>query len=896
MKQCYRCALLLMIFLGTCSTVWAEVIDVKGRITDRTTQEPLVGATIVVEGSSIGCVSDAEGNFHLSYLSEGSCTLQFSYVGYKTGREQVTIRRGETLSLDLQLDPEELVMDKVVVTGQLNREGEQSNLIAQHESVMAIQSVGAKELSRKGVGDAQAALTKVSGISKQEGVKNVFIRGLGDRYNITTLNGFPIPSEDPEYKNVSLDFFSTDLIQTLAVNKAFSAAGQSDVGGAHVDIRSKQLSSQSEVSIGLSGGLNTQTVGVNFLKMDGTGYFGFARGGKPHHGTEQYAFRNRLDPTSRSVPMNHGYGFSWGRQFKVAHHPLSVFVSGSHGNKLHYYHEQVRNSVTTGELSQDQIGSKYDRETQQFVLANLSYSPGDVHHLAYNFMMIHASQQLLGDYVGMDADYQSSDDYRGFMRRQQMNDNLLFVHQLLSEWRLSQKFDMAMALAYNTIDGEEPDRRINNLVRESQGYVPMKGTGVQQRYFANLDENDVHVRWALSYRLPDRFDHISRLRVGYRGRFVIHRFDATEYDLSVVRRPVFDINHHSWDDYYNAENFENGFFKIDRNDDRYKVNKDIHTVFLEATWQCASHLILNLGIKYDDVMMKVDYNVNRGGTQGRRQIDKSYFLPSLNVRYAPTDQHTLRLSVSKTYTLPQPKEISPFRYTGVSFNSQGNPDLRPSDVYNIDLKWDWFFTRSELFSVATFFKHIAHPISRIEIASAGGYLSYENIADHATVAGVEVEFRKNIFSKPLSDDGLHRLSFGLNGSYIYTCADVPLATDKTGSQLEGAAPWIVNADLSHLYRRGKYSFTNTLVFNYFSDRVYTIGTEGYRDIIEHGVPTLDFISRAKVSRHVTLSLKAQNLLDSKRQLTRDANSSGHAVVLKKYRHGIDFSLGVTCQF
>ncbi len=125
---------------------------------------------------------------------------------------------------------------------------------------------------------------------------------------------------------------------------------------------------------------------------------------------------------------------------------------------------------------------------------------------------------------------------------------------------------------------------------------------------------------------------------------------------------------------------------------------------------------------------------------------------------------------------------------------------------------------------------------------------------------------------------------------------MPLATDKTGSQLEGAAPWIVNADLSHLYRRGKYSFTNTLVFNYFSDRVYTIGTEGYRDIIEHGVPTLDFISRAKVSRHVTLSLKAQNLLDSKRQLTRDANSSGHAVVLKNYRHGIDFSLGVTCQF
>ncbi len=895
MKLSYRC-ILLLIFLCTCFTVAAEDIDVKGHIKDRTTQEPLAGASIVVEGSSTGCVSDAEGNFSLTFLPAGNYTLKISYVGYKTACKAVVLRYGQPLVLNLELEPEELTMNTVVVTGQMNREGEQSNLRVQHESVMAIQSVGARELSRKGVGDAQAALTKLSGISKQEGVKNVFIRGLGDRYNITTLNGFPIPSEDPEYKNISLDFFSTDLIQTLGVNKAFSAAGQSDVGGAHVDIRSKQLTSQSEASIGLSGGLNTQTVGVNFLKMDGANYFGFARKSKPRHGSDEYSFRNRLDPTAHSVPMNHSYGFSWGRQFKVARHPLSIFVAGNHSNKLHYYHEEVRNSVTTGELSQDQTGSKYDRETQQFVLANASYSPGDVHHLAYNFMMIHASEQSLGDYLGMDADYQSSDNYEGFMRRQQMNDNLLFVHQLLSEWRLSPKFDMEVALACNTIDGKEPDRRINNLVREEEGYVPMKGTGVQQRYFADLDETDAHVRWALSYRLPDRFDHLSRLKIGYRGRFVNHHFDATEYDLSVVRRPIFDLEHYSWDDYYNAENFANGFFKIDRNDDRYKVDKDIHTVFAEATWQCASHLILNLGVKYDDVVMKVDYNVNRGGTQGRRQIDKSYFLPSLNLRYAPTAEHALRLSVSKTYTLPQPKEISPFRYTGVSFNSQGNPDLRPSDVYNVDLKWDWFFSGSELFSVTTFFKHIAHPISRIEIASAGGYLSYENIADHATVAGVEVEFRKNIFSKPLPQDGLHQLSLGVNGSYIYTCADVPLATDKTGSKLEGAAPWIVNADLSHQYRRGKYTFTNTLVFNYFSDRVYTIGTEGYRDIMEHGVPTLDFISRAKVSRHVIISLKAKNLLDSKHQLTRDANSNGQAVVLKKYRHGIDISLGVTCQF
>ncbi len=125
----------------------------------------------------------------------------------------------------------------------------------------------------------------------------------------------------------------------------------------------------------------------------------------------------------------------------------------------------------------------------------------------------------------------------------------------------------------------------------------------------------------------------------------------------------------------------------------------------------------------------------------------------------------------------------------MNFNSQGNPNLKPSDNYNFDLKWDFNPSPTELVSLTAFYKHIKDPISRIEVASAGGYLSYENISDRATVAGVEVEIRKNLFVRPLSSaaNGMNKLSFGLNGSYIYTNAKMPLATVTTGSQLEGAA-------------------------------------------------------------------------------------------------------------
>lgn len=73
--------------------------------------------------------------------------------------------------------------------------------------------------------------------------------------------------------------------------------------------------------------------------------------------------------------------------------------------------------------------------------------------------------------------------------------------------------------------------------------------------------------------------------------------------------------------------------------------------------------------------------------------------------------------------------------------------------------------------------------------------------------------------------------------------------------------WIANFDLSHNFTKGTHSFINTLVFNYVSDKIYTIGTQGYQDIIEQGMMTLDFVSQAKLNKYVSLTLKARNLLN-----------------------------------
>ncbi len=871
-------------------------VDLKGRVKDSQSKEPLIGATVKVIGSDVASVTDIDGNFQLSGLKDGIYDIEIKYIGYKTAvKRQVKIEDNKVTTLDFEMETDNRVLAGVEVVAKANRESENVTMMEQKRSVIAVQTIGAQELSRKGISDAQAAVAKISGISKQEGVKNVFVRGLGDRYNFTTLNRFPLPSEDPEYKNIALDFFSTDIIQSIDVNKAFYSNTPADVAGADINITSKELTGDGKINVSLSGGFNTKTLSSDFMRLDGVDMFGFADKTQPGGNLDTYSFKNSLDPSKQNLQINQSYTISGGKKFLLGENrnPLKLYLVAGHNKNYTHYEEEVRNSITTGELSQDMEGDISQVETSQIAMANLEYTLNKKHSLAYNFMMVHATKESVGDYLGMDADYQSSDTYEGFMRRQQTNDNLLFVNQLISKWTLGKNIGLNAGLSYNTINGNEPDRRINNLVKTDSGYVPMKGTGIQQRYFSELDEKDLNARASLVYKLNDGFDNNSNVQIGYMGRFVDDDFEAVEYDMSVVRQTVFDINNISFDDYYNQDNYAGGMFQLDRNIDKYGVRKNIHSAYAEATYQFTPKFIANLGLKYDDVDMKVNYNVNRGGSRGEQEIDKSYFLPSLNLRYNINDKHALRLAASKTYTLPQAKEISPFRYVSVSFNSQGNPNLKPSDNYNIDLKWDWYISPSEIFSITGFYKYIKNPISRIEIASAGGFLSYENISDHATAAGVEMEMKKHIFSRSLENNGMSRLTLGVNGAYTYTCAKVPLATDPSGSQLEGAAPWIVNADLTYLFRKGGNSFTGALVFNYFSDRIYTIGTEGYQDIMENGIPTLDFVASAQIGKHFTINLKARNLLDAAHQLTRKGNATNSEVVLSKYKKGTDFSIGLS---
>ena len=629
----------------------AANIKIKGAVKDKLSKEPLIGATIRLLGTQAGAVTDMEGNFELNSMGvlEGMYDIEIKYVGYKTEvRRKVRVENGKLVILNLELETDAQELADVVVVAKKNRENENMLLLEQQKAVIAVQSVGVRELSRKGVSDAEGAVTKVAGVSKQDGVKNVFVRGLGDRYNATTFNGFALPSEDPEYKNISLDFFGTDIIQSVGVNKAFNAGGSSDVGGATIDIVSKELIGSGNLGFGISGGLNTQTVAADFLKQDGVNFMGFANRTEPAD-ENSWNFRNKLDPSAQHFQINRSYSISGGKRFYVGKdkNPLSFFLTAGHTTDYQYTDEIIRNTTTSGTVYKDMNGKKYAENISQLALANVDFDMQNRHHISYNLMMIHANTQSVGDYNGKNSIF--SDDYEnlGFTRRQQTNDNMLIVNQLMTNWGLTKSLSLDAGASYNMVKGYEPDRRINNLTKAEDGYTLLRGNS-QQRYFSTLDEDDLNVKAGLVYRLKDNIEEISNVRFGYTGRFVDDNFKATEYNLTVGHvSAIPSLDDFSLDDYYNQENFASDWFKIQKNLDEYIVKKNIHSAYAEATYQFTPRWIVNLGMKYDKVDIEVDYNVNRGGSKGNNTIQKDYFLPSLNLKYNLNDKNSLRLGASK---------------------------------------------------------------------------------------------------------------------------------------------------------------------------------------------------------------------------------------------------------
>ena len=885
----------------------------KGLLTDKeTNNEPLPFANVQIKGTTIGTTTDFDGNYSLQ-VPVGTHSIEFSFLGYKSVEKTFTITTRETVVINQLMSAEEgVALDAVVIKASTSKETATALIMEAKKAVSIKTTIGAQELATKGVSDAAGAVTKTAGVSK--GSKNVIVRGLGDRYNSTTMNGLPLPSEDPEYKNISLGFFDTSVIKNIGVNKVFTADLNGDVGGANIDIVSKEVVKRREASLGVSLGVNSQTVSKEFLTIHGTNRFGTQRLKHTVTDLNTYSFANSFKPQSQNFQLNNSFSFKYGRKYDVGEdNTLSFFLVGSYDAKYNYLEGNIKQNTTDGSVApfKDQDFSKYDFNVSQLLMGNVKFKTED-YTIAYNHLFIHNNKQSIGDYFGKDD---AQDDVNGvddlaFQRRQQTNNNELYVNQLLGTYKISERLDAEAKGSLNFIRGNEPDRRTNNYLLRDGFYSPqINSAGENERYFSKLQENDYAAKGKLTYKLKEDEEDKSTIDFGADYRYTERLFAATIFNHGFPTR--FPIEIDNPDAIFNQNSIDNGTFVMETGRGRnirvfdpftYRGKRLITGVFTNLVYEFNENFIVSGGLKFERNHQRVTYDTNIAASaiDGASEIDRSYVLPSINIKYNFNENSIFRIAVSQTYTFPQFKETAPFKYQDVNFSSQGNPDLKPSENYNFDTKYEYYFSSSELVSLTGFYKYIQNPIARSEIPSGGNTLTYLNVGDDASILGFELEARKNVLKSDDEEENEYSLNAGLNASVLFSKVNLDPESvaqfTETSSQLEGATPFLMNADLTFKKQYEENELTTSLVFNYFSDRVYSIGTRKFENIIEKGIPTLDLVSSLKLGEKYRIKLKATNLMNPDFQLSRDSSTSGNNVVLSNYKKGVNLSLGFSYDF
>jgi outer membrane receptor protein involved in Fe transport len=298
------------------------------------------------------------------------------------------------------------------------------------------------------------------------------------------------------------------------------------------------------------------------------------------------------------------------------------------------------------------------------------------------------------------------------------------------------------------------------------------------------------------------------------------------------------------------------------------------------------------------------------------KASETFYLPSLNVRYALNDNQNLRVSASKTISTPEFKEVAPYVYEDVTERIGGNPDLLGhqdgvsytnvkdvsySNILNIDLKYEWFMGSGQVFSFAGFAKQIKNPVNLVVANDATGTQRYFRTGDKASVYGLELEVRKHLL---FDADEQAKLTLGLNATYMHTEQDLYSTISGTYStsfarskdQLQGASPFLLNADLSYNTTFGEsVKSTFNVVVNYYSDRIYALGSGQLGNKIEKGFTALDFIWMNRIGDNIELNFSVKNILNSKNQIIREIQN-GDEIILSNYKRGIDLGLKFNYKF
>lgn len=868
----------------------AQRVRIVGQVRDQFNAITLPGVPVEVVGTDQVVYTDVDGRFTLD-LAPGKYELRIAMDGYQERLITVEAAAGQrTVTVDAGLSMNAFA-ETVTVTAQATLDAVTSSVAAQlverKNAQVITDNLSAQEMKANADGDAAAAMSRVTGLSVVDS-QYVFVRGLGERYSNTTLNGSVIPTTEPDKKVVPLDMFPSGLLSSVSVAKSYSPDRSAEFAGGLVEIVPLRFPSQPVFDLSWSGGFNSLTTGKDGLAYAGGGsdWRGFDDGSRslpsaipnrkvirggiytPSVGVSRAeleqlgeAFPNVWDLESRSGKPNQSGSATLGGRFGR----LGLLGSYTQSYKEQFNTEQqIYYRADQGGLSEF---SNYDFETASkranigaLGSVSLQFTPNQ--RITFENFYSHTGKDETRQYIGFNSDINT--DVR--------NHRLFFIEgELLSSGLTGEHFFAGLGnsridwrATVSRAQRDEPDLREVLYERSGTRFLLADESQSGLRMFNTLDDDsvDAAANWSLFSTirdLPVQFkfgtQYVERTRDFSSRRFRYVPGSTSGIDLTAAPSQIFT-----------PANIGPGRFELKeetRVTDTYAGEQTNLAFYGMTDLALSTKMRLVGGVRverFDQIVDTFDLFDFEGDPDiVRAEIEETDFFPSVNFVYSPRPDQNLRFGFSQTVNRPEFRELAPFDFTDVVGGraTVGNPNLTRALIQNYDVRYEIFPAAEEVLAVSAFYKRFDSPIERVAEFTAQLRSSFAN-AESARNAGVEVEARKR-----LTD----HLLVGANYTYVDSNVTLSQTAGQAQTSLErplaGQSANLFNALAEVRVGAGSLRF----LYNFADKRISDVGTVGLPDIYEDARGTLDMVFGYRFGRF-NVRLTGDNLTDAAYEYTQ----------------------------
>jgi len=877
---------------------------VAGLITDADlNDEAMPFVNVMIKGTTIGSATDMDGKYELAVVA-GNHTLVISFVGYETIEIPFTIKSNETVTINKSIGSGSVKLEDIVVENNRKRNTETSIMMEIKEAKQVVSAISAEQMSKGTDGNAAEAVQRVPGITIVDG-KFVMIRGLSERYNNVLLNGSIAPSTEIDKRTFAFDLISTSTLDKMVIYKTGSADMQGDFAGGIIAVSTAESAvefTKAEVGFGYRPG----TTFDSYLQSEGsnTDFLGFDKSFRPLPdnffsdannvvaASNANRLSNNFNPTESTAFLDNSIGFSLGRKIALkGKNSLFTINSLSFSNSFQNIDREFKrySTLNPGETVaplwfqyQDNI---YQNTANITALSNWILKLGENTKIKFKNLFNQKGTNETTIRNGNNFLQRGDDLLRNYYMIYQSR--TLYTSQLQGEHKLGSKNALDWVLGYNSIADNMPDfRRFRTFKQDTDPntpYImidpPSSNPFDAGRFFGELSEYSTNGGLNFTHLIErvkgDEELGTIKLKTGLYGSYRQRDFSAKYFTYLIPgyvgfdraqelrRLPISEVFSSQYVNDTDGWSLREGT----RPSDSYTADNTLLSGYLQG----------EIPLKRFDVTAGVRLEHNIQTLNSRDEIKNinvdnpvTSFLPSLNVGYNVNDNSILRFAYSRTVNRPEFRELAPFLFYDYTndVNIVGNPDLQTASIDNLDIRYEFYPTKSETVSLGAFYKRFDTPIELTTVIVGENPQFVYNNAESAKNYGVEFELKKSF--KGLTGSGfIDRISANLNASYILSEVDLGAAAvaQQQTRALQGQSPYIVNVALGY---KDEKDFSVNLVYNRFGDRIFSVSDDNFPSIYELSRNNLDLTLSKKFDKTV-VKLGVQNLLDDKYRFFEDSN-------------------------